>query len=686
MRRSIRSTTALVASLALTLPGLTPAFAQEEDPIRAEIDRLCIEEFGNATAETLRDCRIENLPAFGLEQTEADLDLETYAELAADGAVDATVEADVAVETEAPAEEVVVEEVAPVAEEPVVEVAEPEAEVEVAEPEPVVEETTEEAVVEAAPAVEEAVEEAVTEEATAAEEAVVEEAPVVEEVVEEAAVEDAPVVEEVTEKTAEAPAVVEAEEAPAAAAPTETVEAPAPLAPETGEVAADAAAPAAPMPLTRQVAREQCRAEVSGRENVRACMVDALTADGQTDLAQRLQDRWASEDASGAETESAIAAEIAAQPEPELTAEQEEARTQTEAALATLGAEAGGDEAPAAAAAAAVETSEDAGTTEEETVTAEDVRTSAEDFTTSAVVTESDDGGLTRNQKFALGALGALAVGTILNNRTRVVSNSGDRVVVQRDDGDLQVLKDDDALLRQEGSNVRTTTFDDGSTRTIVTRADGSQVITVRDASLRVLRRVLVQTDGSEFVLIDDTAPVERVDVSTLPQINPATVSTRTGDDALRAALQREAGLDRRFTLSQVRSIPQVRALAPAFEVNTVTFASGSAAITAEQAGNLTGLAQQVLDLIRANPREVFLVEGHTDAVGDAAYNLALSDRRAETLALALNEYFGVPVENMVVQGYGERFLKVPTQSDEQANRRATVRQITGLLQTAAAN
>ena len=85
-------------------------------------------------------------------------------------------------------------------------------------------------------------------------------------------------------------------------------------------------------------------------------------------------------------------------------------------------------------------------------------------------------------------------------------------------------------------------------------------------------------------------------------------------------------------------------------------------------------------DATSENPREVFLVEGHTDAVGKASMNLALSDRRAESLALALSEYFDVPPENMVVQGYGERYLKVPTVDNERANRRAAVRIITPLL------
>ena len=91
-------------------------------------------------------------------------------------------------------------------------------------------------------------------------------------------------------------------------------------------------------------------------------------------------------------------------------------------------------------------------------------------------------------------------------------------------------------------------------------------------------------------------------------------------------------------------------------------------------------------DRLAENPREVFLIEGHTDAVGNDAFNLALSDRRAETVALALTENFNIPPENLVVQGYGERYLKVPTQDAERTNRRATVRNITPLLQVAAAN
>jgi outer membrane protein OmpA-like peptidoglycan-associated protein len=98
----------------------------------------------------------------------------------------------------------------------------------------------------------------------------------------------------------------------------------------------------------------------------------------------------------------------------------------------------------------------------------------------------------------------------------------------------------------------------------------------------------------------------------------------------------------------------------------------------------LNKLGKLITDLIAENPNEMFLIEGHTDAVGSAASNLALSDRRAESVAKALTEYFDVPPENLVVQGYGESELLVPTGSDERANRRVAVRIITALLQQTA--
>jgi outer membrane protein OmpA-like peptidoglycan-associated protein len=120
--------------------------------------------------------------------------------------------------------------------------------------------------------------------------------------------------------------------------------------------------------------------------------------------------------------------------------------------------------------------------------------------------------------------------------------------------------------------------------------------------------------------------------------------------------------------------------LAAEVDVERITFASGSAAITPEQANALADLGEVMQDMLVKNPAEMFLIEGHTDATGAAALNLALSDRRAESVALALSEYFAIPPENMIVQGYGETELRINTQASEPQNRRVAVRLITPLL------
>jgi len=327
----------------------------------------------------------------------------------------------------------------------------------------------------------------------------------------------------------------------------------------------------------------------------------------------------------------------------------------------------------------------DASTAEVETRTVPRMRTSAEDFDNAvSVAPKADGGGLSNLEKAGLLLLGAVVVGQILNNNEKVVANTGDRVVVQDQYGDLRVYKDDDVLLMQPGATVRTETFSDGSTRSFVLRADGTQIVTIRDIDGRVQRRVHIGANGLETTLIDDTRAVEPVDLRTLPQFDRADYSyaDSTNQDALRRALleaeRRQIG--RSFSLRQIREIIEVRELAMEINLEAITFETNSSAISAAQARQLYQIGNLMADFVSTNPREVFLIEGHTDAIGDAAYNLALSDRRAETVALALAEYFGVPPENMVVQGYGERHLKIRTLEAERANRRVAVRRITDLL------
>jgi outer membrane protein OmpA-like peptidoglycan-associated protein len=327
-----------------------------------------------------------------------------------------------------------------------------------------------------------------------------------------------------------------------------------------------------------------------------------------------------------------------------------------------------------------------------EVISEETARSSSEEFAAAPVaVSEGKKSGLSDLEKVGLLALGALVVGAIINegkkDERRVVSNTGDRVVVENPDGTYTIYKDDDAVLRRPGVRTVTETYSDGSTRTVVQRADGTEVVTIRDASGRVLRRSVYDRDGIEVVLIDDLYPEERIDITELPRPREdrVTISTADDDAALKAelaALEAES-LGRKFSLRQIREIREIRALAATIEVDSITFDTGSSAIKATEARKLADIGRLMQDLLEAKPNEVFLIEGHTDAVGSAASNLALSDRRAESLALALTEYFDIPPENLVVQGYGEAELKVDTQGDERANRRVVVRLITPLMRVA---
>jgi len=80
-------------------------------------------------------------------------------------------------------------------------------------------------------------------------------------------------------------------------------------------------------------------------------------------------------------------------------------------------------------------------------------------------------------------------------------------------------------------------------------------------------------------------------------------------------------------------------------DLNTINFATGSWEIPPDQAARLQSIADGLNRAIQRNPREVFLIEGHTDAVGNPVDNLSLSDRRAESAAELLTQQFAVPAE-----------------------------------------
>lgn len=84
------------------------------------------------------------------------------------------------------------------------------------------------------------------------------------------------------------------------------------------------------------------------------------------------------------------------------------------------------------------------------------------------------------------------------------------------------------------------------------------------------------------------------------------------------------------------------------------------------------GELQRGAEFIRKYPKARILIAGHTDWTASDAYNLALSQRRADSVRNYLVEHFGIRAERLDAKGYGESFpiADNTTAEGRQRNRR----------------
>lgn len=138
--------------------------------------------------------------------------------------------------------------------------------------------------------------------------------------------------------------------------------------------------------------------------------------------------------------------------------------------------------------------------------------------------------------------------------------------------------------------------------------------------------------------------------------------------------------LKRRYSIEEVEQSEDLREAVTHIEIDTVRFGFGEAFVREEEIENLDRIAEVMERILTAHPREVFMIEGHTDAVGSNAANLVLSRSRAVAIKKALMTYYIIPSANLRTVGYGERFLKIPTSEPEEENRRVSIARATALL------
>lgn len=301
-------------------------------------------------------------------------------------------------------------------------------------------------------------------------------------------------------------------------------------------------------------------------------------------------------------------------------------------------------------------------------------------------------------------------------HRKEKVEEGGKRVVIE-EPGNRTIVRENNRLiirhseidrLKRIDRNVRVEKRSGGETVTITARPGGVEIVSVMDDNGHLLRRYRRLPGGREVMIIDnrprhrDGGPDRRhhghhhdhgpryydhyVDLPPpVIRIQPERYiveADRASDEDLEEALDAPPveRVERSYTLDEIRQSHRLRQRMRSVDLDTITFDFGSWKVAEEQVDRLERVARIIKKIIRRNPDEVFLIEGHTDAVGQDVDNLTLSDRRAESVAVILTQTFEVPPENLTTQGYGEQYLKIPTQGAERQNRRVTVRRITPLL------
>ncbi len=276
----------------------------------------------------------------------------------------------------------------------------------------------------------------------------------------------------------------------------------------------------------------------------------------------------------------------------------------------------------------------------------------------------------------------------------RTVFTEPGRIIVVDPGGQQYVRHSEVNRFRYGARDIQTRTVG-GETRTVVIRPDGTQVITVVGPDGQLLRRIRRDQRGREIIIIDNSfrrpgvgigiggffvnlaPPVVRIPYNRYIVDAEYAEPELIYDTLIAPPVER---IERRYSLDEIRYSPTVRQRMPSIDLNTITFETGSWEIPPDQASKLQAIADGLNRAIQRNPREVFLIEGHTDAVGNDVDNLSLSDRRAESAATLLTQQFGVPPENLTSQGYGEQYLKEQTDGPSVINRRVTIRNITPLL------
>ncbi len=177
-------------------------------------------------------------------------------------------------------------------------------------------------------------------------------------------------------------------------------------------------------------------------------------------------------------------------------------------------------------------------------------------------------------------------------------------------------------------------------------------------------------------------AATAAVTLSTLPGLAFAqhAISADQIERSLKVAPKLLLPFNNRIKRKELRHRQDLRIVAPSIDIHAINFEFGSDRIPRNQRWKVREIARAMRRMLRRDPYEVFLIEGHTDAVSSHRFNQHLSERRAASLKRLLVRRFGINPYALETVGFGEEYLLVPTPYEEWRNRRVTLRRVTDIV------
>ena len=143
-----------------------------------------------------------------------------------------------------------------------------------------------------------------------------------------------------------------------------------------------------------------------------------------------------------------------------------------------------------------------------------------------------------------------------------------------------------------------------------------SRALAHKDERLRDLKRRVASNEINIQININPQGAAYPVGVPP-----PPVWAAEADDEMIMTQLVRRPArnFDRRYTIAEIEAEPELREALPAVEIDTINFGFNEDQVSEDQLENLDRIGGILEEILAAHPREVFLIEGHTDAVGDGS-------------------------------------------------------------------